>query len=174
MCNDNPLPSAEGLPAGCLCRGVLGHFNERATWWELGQAPRKRRTSTQCGGVYRRLGVVPRGTFRSFPRSIGGTSPPTGRKQCTPRRTDHAFRGAGLITATLSPQIGQVISHLTKAVCSYCVFQPLFPMYSCVVSANSLESRQNRPEPPKRNTADGLAPMRQVLRRAAARNEGET
>ena len=41
-------------------------------------APPKRRTSprsAQCGG-YRRLGFVPRGTFWSFPRSIGGTSPP--------------------------------------------------------------------------------------------------
>ena len=27
-------------------------------------------------GVYRRMEFVPRGTFRSFPRSIGGTSPP--------------------------------------------------------------------------------------------------
>ena len=27
-------------------------------------------------GVYREMGFVPRGTFWSFPRSIGGTSPP--------------------------------------------------------------------------------------------------
>ena len=76
--------------------------------------------------------------------------------------------------AKLSPHIGHVGSHVTKAVCSYCVFQPLFRMYSCVVSANSLESGRNGPEPPKRNTAAGLAPVTQVLRRAAARNEGET
>ena len=76
--------------------------------------------------------------------------------------------------AKLSPQIGQVGSHATRAVCNYCVFQPLFPMCSCVVSANSLESRRNGPERPKRTTAAGLAPVRQVLRRAAARNEGET
>ena len=30
------------------------------------------------------------------------------------------------------------ISHATKAKCSYCVFQPPFAVYSCIVSANSL------------------------------------
>ena len=67
--------------------------------------------------------------------------------------------------------------HASTLVCYYCVFLPPFRMYSCAISASSLESGRNRPKRAgDAGTRPGCnpAPVTRVLRRAAARNGGET